>query len=339
MKKILYVVFVFMLYSCEKKPYDIKISDFRPELQTPLKKLAKEKELPFKDTTARSYIRDHSSKEELLQLLNSEHALLRVTAYRELVNRKEKDYFKILLGHLNDTTKVTWWYYEDAGGEFTVSDLLIRKAEEGNKLSKNEKRILVDSVLLKHSYLESSIWMIQDIEPQEKYYPIIKEKSQIKTNRCGEQLSACYALSKFKKKEDLQFLKGIFMKFQSPCEDWVFKAIENNPSEVYFPILEKYFSSVIKRKKQFSYDDLKYYCRAVAIYKNEKSLAILTELLKKTNYPDPWYFPHNQDNVFRAIHKYKAPVYENLYTKLRPKMSDFVIKYLDKPDFEERKNW
>ncbi|WP_337967512.1 hypothetical protein [uncultured Flavobacterium sp.] len=339
-KKTIAFIIILAFVSCvNKDPYPYKVSDFRTELEEPLKKLAQEKELPVRDTIARNYVRDHSSKEELLQLLNCNNPLLRVVAYRAIVNRKEKDYFKILLGHLNDTTKVTWWYYEDAAGEFTVSDLLVRKAEEANKLSKQEKKILVDSVLLKHAYLETSIWMIQDIEPQEKYYSIIKNKSKIKTDRCGDHLSACYALSKFKKKEDLVFLKNTFNDLESPCEDWIFKAIENNPNEIYFPVLEKYFKEVIRKKKPSSYEDLKYYCRAVAVYKNEKSLALLTELLKKSNYPDPWYFTDNQEYTFKAIHKYKSPVYQNLYKELKPKMSDFVFKYLDEPDYDDRKTW
>lgn len=339
-KKVIFVLIILTFLSCVNKDrYPYKVSDFRTELEGPLKKLATEKELPVKDTIAQNYIRDHSSKQELLQVLNCNNPLLRVVAYRAIVNRKEKDYFKILLGHLNDTTKIVWWYYEDAAGEFTVSDLLIRKAVDGNKLSKNEKKILVDSVLLKHPYLETAMWMIQDIEPQEKYYAIIKEKCKIKTNRCGEQLSACYALSKFRKKEDLALLKETFNKLENPCEDWVFKSIEENPQEIYFPILKKYYDTVIKKGKQFSSDDLKYFCRAVAVYKNEESLSLLMAILDKSNQSVNDYFKYNQDNVFRAIHKYKSPVYQKVYTQLKPKMSYYVIEYLDKPDYDDTKTW
>lgn len=340
MKKILCLFIISILFSCgRKEPYPNKISDFRNELQTHLKKLASEKKLPSTDTIARNYIEENCTKQELLKLLKCEDPLLRVIAYRTIVNRNDKDYFKILLGHLNDTSKVTWWYYEDASADFMVSDLLIRKAENSRKLTQVEKNILVDSVLLKHPYLDVSNWMINEIEPNEKYYSIIKQRSKLKTDRCGKQLGACFALSKFKKEEDLEFLKKTFSILEYPCENWIFKSIEENPNEIYFSLLKKYFDKNIKKKKQQSSDALKYYCRAVAAYKNKESLELLTEILNKNNYPDTWYFKYNEQDVFRAIHKYNAPIYKDLYKKLKPKMNDFVMEYLDKKDWKETKTW
>ncbi|MGO4822035.1 MULTISPECIES: hypothetical protein [unclassified Flavobacterium] len=337
MKKTVYIFIIFILFSCgNKKPYPNKISDFRPELQIPLNKLQKEKNLYSIDTIAGNFLKENCSKEELLKLLECEDPLLRFIAYKTIINRKEKDYFEILLGHLNDTSKV-FWSSGDLAGETMVSDLLIK--ETSGILTQNKKNILMDSVLLKHSYLENFTYMLQGVEPKEKYYSIIKKRCEKKDKyRCGIQLSACFALSKFKKNEDLEFLKNKFNNLESPCEDWIFKSIEQNPNEIYFPILEKYFYEIIKKKKQFSYDDLKYYCRAIAKYQNKESLALLTEILEKKNYPDTWYFNDNQDNVFRAIHKYKAPIYEDLYRKLKPKMSEFVMKYLDS-DLDNRKTW
>lgn len=339
MKKLSILFIAIILSSCgDKNPYPNEISDFRTELQEPLKKLAKEKSLPSHDTIARNFIEDNCTKEELVNIMKCESPILRVVAYKCIVNRNEKDYFEILLGHLSDTTKVEWWYYDDAGGNFMASDLMIRKAEAERKLNRVQKNILIDSVLLKHPYLEVADWMIVEIDPQEKYYSLIKQKAQLKTDDCG-QLGRCYALSKFRKKEDLNFLKEQFSKFDYPCDDYIFQSIEDNPNEIYFPILQKYMETVIKKQKQQGSDVLKYYCRAVAAYKNEESLALLNEVLNDKNYPDTWYFKYNVDDVFRAIHKHKAPVYDGLYSKLKPKMSSFVMKYLDKPDYSERKTW
>lgn len=322
----------------EKNPY--KISDFRPELKKHIQKIVDEKELLYKpDTLALNFLKDSCSKDELLKLINFENPLVRVQAYRAFVNRNEPEYFPILLNHLKDTTKVTWWYYNDAADEFMVSNLLIRKALENKKLSQDQKKILVDSVLLKHSYLDVSNWMIKEVEPDEKYYAIIKEKSKVKTDRCGEQLGACYALSKFNKKEDLEFLKSVFNNLENPCEDWIFKSIEENPNEIYFSVLKTYFNETIRKKEQFTSDDLKFYCQAVAKYKNQESLAILIDLTKKETYPDSWYLPHNKEYVFRAIHKYKSPIYDSLYHALKPQMNELVMKNLDTPDYDDRKTW
>ena len=341
MKKIAYIFIISLLFSCgREKPYPNKISDFRSELQIHLKKLASEKKLPSNDTIARNYIKENCTKEELLKLLICEDPILRVIAYRTLVNKNDKDYFKILLGHLNDTTKVTWWYYEDAGDNFMVSDLLIRKAVYSRKLTQTEKNILVDSVLLKHIYLPNSIGMMMDINPQEKYYSIIKTQSSKSSDEC-EKLAITYSLSKFKKENDVEFIKSNFKKFsENPnCNNYIFKSFEQFPKKEFFPILVKFFNEEIKKKKQFGYDALKYYCRAIAKYKSKESLELLTELLNKSNYPDSWYFNHNQEYVFRAINMYKSPIYDDLNKNLKPKMSEYVIKSIDNIDYEDRKNW
>lgn len=141
--KILLLLGIIFLAGCSgKEEYPYSISDFRSELRPHLKSLASEKSLPVKDTIARNCLEEKSTKEELIKLLNCDNALLRVVAYRAIVNRNEKDYFEILLGHLNDTTKVTWWYYDDVVGNFMVSDLMIRKVEHEKKtVTKSTKNI------------------------------------------------------------------------------------------------------------------------------------------------------------------------------------------------------
>ncbi|WP_298119425.1 hypothetical protein [Flavobacterium sp.] len=341
MKKIAYIILISILFSCgREKPYPNKISDFRSELQIHLKKLASEKKLPSSDTIARNFIKENCTKEELLKLLNCEDPILRVIAYRTLVNKNDKDYFKILLGHLSDTTKVEWWYYEDAADNFMVSDLLIRKAVDSRKLRQTEKNILVDSVLLKHIYLPNSIGMMMDINPQEKYYSIIKNQSSKSSDEC-EKLAITFSLSKFKKENDVEYIKNNFKKFsENPnCNNYIFKSFEEFPNKEFFPILVNFFNEEIKKKKQFGHDALKYYCRAIAKYKSQESLELLTQILDRKNYPDTWYFKYNEEFVFKAIHKYNDPIYDNLYKKLKPKMSTFIMEYLDKPDYEERKTW
>lgn len=324
----------------QKEKYPYKISDFRPEFKKHIQKIITEGQLSYEpDTLTLNFLKDSCSKEELLKLMNFENPLVRVSAYIAIVNRNEPNYFSILLNHLDDTTKVTWWYYDDAADKFMVSDLMIRKALESRNLSQDEKQILVDSILLKHSYLDVSNWMIQEIEPNEKYYSIIKKKSKVKTDRCGEQLGACYALSKFNKKEDLKFLKSVFNNLESPCEDWIFKSIEEKPNEIYFPVLKTYFNETIRKKKQQTYDDLKLYCRAVARYKNQNSLDILVALTKKETYLNSWYLTDNKEYVFRAIHKYNSPIYDSLYNAIKPQMDELVMKHLDAPDYDDIKTW
>lgn len=329
------LILIVLSISCTRnEQYPYKISDFRSDLRKQLEKLATDNHVPAKDKTATSFLEKECTKEELLQILNCENPILRVISYRTIVNRKEKDYFKILLSHLNDTAKVTWWYYDDAAGSFSVSDIMIRNAEEGNKLSPKEKKELVDSVLLKHPYIAISTWMIQDIDPQEKYYSLIRKRANIETADCGEQMSSCYALSKFKKQEDVPFLKEKFSKCALACPDLVFKSIIAFPDSLFLPILNKYFESYIRKKKQQSFDELKNYCLALAQYRNQQSLAILTSLTKEKTYPDSWYLPQNKENVFKALQKFPSPLYDKLYRELKLQIHDLSPNL-----FESRKTW
>ncbi|WP_207758849.1 hypothetical protein, partial [Flavobacterium branchiophilum] len=344
MKKITYIFIISILFSCgREKPYPNKISDFRTELQIHLKKLASEKKLPSSDTIARNYIKKNCTKEELLKLLKCENPIIRVIAYRTLVNKNDKDYFKVLLGHLNDTTKVTWWYYEDACDDFMVSDLLIRKAEDSRKLTQTEKKVLVDSVLMRHPYLKVSNWMLQDIEPNEKYYSIIKQRSNVKTDRCGEQLGACYALSKFKKTTDVKLLKNVFLNSDKDCVEWIFKSIENFPNNEFFPILQKYYEKSIVNKlspDENVSDELLYFCRAIAAYKNKEGLKMLEYIEKNNTYINkPYWPPYNKRYVFKAINKFKSPIYSKLLDKIRPTLNNEEMKHIFEPEYDEIKTW
>lgn len=331
MKATFFLFFAICFYSCTD------IDQFRPELQIKIDKLSKERELGYNDSTSLAFLKDSCSKEELLRLLNHKKPIIRILSYRALANRNDEDLFEILKTHLSDTAKITWWYYDDAAGEFTISDLMIRKAER--KLSPAQKDTLIDLVLLNHNYLDISNWMIQDIKPNSNFYPIIKRKAITPSERCGIQMGATYALSKFKKREDIELLKNNFKNCDKVCSDWVFKAIETFPDTAFYSVLTSYFENRIKKEKQSSSDDLKYFCRAIAQYPNQNSLSILIALTKKETYPDSWYLSYNKEYVFRGIHKYHSALYERLYSELKPDMSDYVLDYLDKPDYDDYTTW
>lgn len=336
-------VFIFTLitlFGCgQVKKYAVETTDIKPRLIYYLSHNTIEEFLsPQMDTIATNYFRDSCTKDELLDVLNCEMPKYRIAAFCALVNFNEPDYFTILLNHLDDTTKITWWPCDDVQSESYISDLMIRKATEN--LTQNQKDSLVYKVLNKHIYLESAQWMMEDIKPQDKYYSIIKTQCQIKSDDC-HHLSLTFALAKFKRQEDIPLIKNNFAKYTDNyyCNAYIFRSIIAFPDTAFFPLLTKYFETEIKKKKQDTSDDLKYYCLAVAMFKNTSSLEILTALTKKDTYPDSWYLPYNKEYVFTAMHKYPSPIYDNLYKELKPQMSDFVIEYLDKPDYNDETTW
>lgn len=321
--------------------YSYQISDFKPNLRGHIQRIIDKGHLPYTtDSLTMSFLEDSCTKDELISLLNFESPLVRVVAFRAIVNRNEPDYFPILLSHLDDTVKVEWWYFDDAANDFMVSDLMIRKVESDKKLSRLQKDSLIDVVLTHHQYLKTAEWMINDIEPKDKYYSNIRSMAQRKLNDCHD-LSNTYALAKYKKQEDIPLIKKNFSEFSDNpfCNNNYFMAFEVFPDTAFFPYLVKYFDKFVKKQKQDYSKDLKYYCRAVAQYRTKQSLSILIALTKKGTYPDSWYLKYNQEYVFKAIYKYKSPIYDSLFNALKPRMSEFVMKYIDKPDYDEYPTW
>jgi hypothetical protein len=330
---------IFLFVSCkEEKKYPYASADFRTELKIRLDKVASAVQIPNnQDTSITHFLYRDCSKEELIKMLSFDGPVVRVMAYNALVERREKDYFSILLRHLDDTAKITWWYFDDAADEFMVSDMMIQKALPA--MNKHQKNKLVDKVLMKHPYLITSNWMIQDIEPNAKYYSIIKSRTTEKSDRCGYPMGANYALSKFKKPQDVPFLKSNFREGDEACSNWTFRAIERFPNPAFSDILTDYFETDIKKKKQFGSDDFKYYYRALAAYKSVESLKILTALTKKETYPYDYYLSFNKEFIFKAIHKHNCPLYKQLYAELKSQMEDHVLDGLDDLEYDEWEKW
>ncbi len=330
---------IVLFFSCnEDKKYPYVSTDFRPELKAQLDKIALATVLPDQpDTAITHFLYNDCSKKELVKLLAFDGPVVRVMAYEALLKRREKDFFSILMHHLDDTAKITWWYCNDAADQFMVSDIMIQLANPG--IETKQKQKIVEKVLLKCPYLVTSNWMIQDIEPNERYYSIIKSRATEKSDRCGYPMGANFALSKFRKPKDVLFLKNNFLKGDEVCIDWTFRAIECFPDTSFYDVLIRYFAKNVKRKKQFASDDLAFYCRAVAVYKNVESLKILTDLTKKETYPYDYYLSYNKEAVFKAILKHKCPLYKKLYEELKPQMTEYFLDNLEDLEYEEWKSW
>lgn len=336
------LIFAFLsltVVSCvrfEKYPY--KTSDFRPELRKHLQSIIAEKTLLYSETSTSYFLRDSCSKDELLKLMLFKEPLVRLKAYRAIVFRSDIDQFPILLNHLDDTSKVMWGTSDHTSDSVTVADIMIGTSR--TFLTKPQKNKLIDVVLTKHFYLGNAQWIIADIEPQERYYSTIKKLAQKKLNSCFDP-NYTLGLAKFKKQTDIPLIKKNISVFDQniSCFYNNFNVIEAFPDTAFFPILTNYFEQIIKVHKQKDSYELHYYCRAVAQYRNAKSLAILIALTKSETYPDSVYLEKNKEYVFRAIHKYKSPIYDNLYNTLKPQMDDYIIERLDEISPRDEKFW
>lgn len=340
MKIVLKIIFfLIFIISCKEERYKNEISDFRKELRPSLESLSNEESLPTNDTVARNFLEENATKDELIKLMDSKNPLLRIIAYKSIVNRQEPEYFDLLLGHLSDTARVNFWVFEDELQYKQASDLMIRIAHFQNGLSPIQKKYLVEKVLLEHPYLNISTWMIQDINPDEKYYNLIKSRAQTKREFCRDQLSACYALSKFKKNVDVDLLYKIFdenlKNFE--CIKLIFRSIETFPNEKFYSLLERYFEMKIKGKlssKENINDEVLYFSRAVASYKNQNAVSILKYIERNNTYINhPYWPPANKKYVYKAMLINYDPVYDDLIQQLQ---KEFDKEELDRIGYLRR---
>ncbi|SHL91070.1 hypothetical protein [Chryseobacterium polytrichastri] len=348
MSRSIYLFLILLVFISCKKEYEVE--DFRKELRPYLARLSKEKFVPVSDTMAKSFLEKNAKKDELIKLMDAKNPLLRVIAYRAIVNKSEPEYFDLLIKHLDDTAKVTWQYYEDASGVFTVSDLMIRKAYDENGLSPIQKKYLVEKVLLEYPFLDVSNWMIKDVDANEKYYNLIKYKSKVENeDKCGDQLIACYALSKFNKKEDVNFLYNVFHNsINGYCVESIFKSIEAFPDKIFFKLLKDYFEKNIKNKltsKENITDDVLYFARAVASYENKDALDMLKYIEQNNTYINrPAWPPSNKIYVLKAVTIHYNKIYDELIKKIKNEMNDCDLKNLGFSNYEllennDKKDW
>lgn len=345
-KQLIIPLLAFALCSCHnsnnKYPYAIK--DFREKLQPHLIKMV-EKGIVMGGDSALQHM---ATDAELERLGRSEHPILRAAAFREMLKRKSFTHFDIVMKHLDDTALV----FTDAG-EFgiwdrTVSDDILQEAEWKTREAKGKT---VDEVLKKHNYLRSAYIILDELEPQEKYYPFIKDMATRPRNLdpyegyelgFGDIEYALYGLAKFKKKEDAEIIKNRLMEHVWELSDVSFRFMKEYPDTAYFDVLQTYhrrqfykFSG--NRPHGFSGfpadraapED---FIQALVVQQSEKSARLLDTML--TYLPKHTYLPDKEtilNEVIKAIWEHPCPAYAKLREKIKPKAEDLLKSQISIP--------
>jgi hypothetical protein len=336
-KYLILPILIVLFSSCkneQKNTYAIR--DFRKSLHPFLVKIVTEGIVRDYDSAEIKIIKDN----ELLDLSKSENPVLRATAFREILERNNLNHFDLLMNHLNDTAIVP----TDAG-EFgiwyrTVSDDILYNANWETVESKNRT---VEQVLTKHNYLRSAYFILNDLEPQEKYYPYIKDMAtrprrlDIEGNELdfGDIEYALYGLAKFKKHEDIQIIKKQMMRFVWRLSDVSFKLMKEFPNPDYFDVLRNYHYRMFygfsgNRPHGFSGfiadraapED---FIQALVVQQSDHSARLLDTMLnilpKRTCMPD-------KENIIReviiAIWEHPCPAYARLREKIKPKAEEIM---------------
>ncbi|WP_162944922.1 hypothetical protein [Flavisolibacter nicotianae] len=337
-KQLTTLLLMFIFYSCNnssKYPYAIK--DFGKKLQPYLVKIVDKGIVMHSD----SALRHMATDAELERLGMSEHPILRATAFREMLQRKSFNHFDILMAHLDDTALV----FTDAG-EFGIWDRKVSDdiLQEAAWKTKEAKAKTVDQVLTKHNFLRSAYIILEDLEPQQKYYPFIKDMATRQRRvdpyggdevPFGDLEYALYGLSKFKRQADIDIIKQRLMANIWKLSRTSFRLLKEYPDTAYFDVLQTYhhrqfykFSG--KRPGGFSGfpsdraapED---FIQALVAQQNEKSAGlldtILTYLPKYTSLSDK----ESIINVLiEEVWDHPCPAYAALRQKIKPKAEELA---------------
>ncbi len=323
------LIVVISTSSCNNKDgYNYAIKDFRKPLQPFLTEIVSRGIIKHYD----SVLRFMATDKELLQLSQSEHPALRAAAFRELFEKKSFNHFELLMNHLEDKAMVI----EDMG-EFgykflTVSDYILLKATWKNEQEKNKT---IDAVITKHNYLAAAYEILEQIEPQEKYYPFIKKMAERKyeyyevggfVHNTENIAYALYGLAKFKKKEDIKLIKEQLLYYYPELNENCFRLMKEFPDTAYMQVYEAYyprrFYKTICREKDV--DKATDFINSIAGYKNERSANILDSILNRKP------FINCEGDVSRLKKAVNWAIWNNdckAYNKLRKQIEKKISEY------------
>lgn len=279
------VVLPLLVCSCkENNKYRYAIKDFKQSIQPYLTNIVSKGVVMARD----SALQHLATNEELINLAQSEHPVLRASAFREMLERNSFNHFEILMNHLDDTAIVATDEGEWGILHKTVSDELIEVATWKDSSDRNKT---IEQVITKHNYLRSAYTILSKIKPQEKYYPFIKEMA-IRERRSitgydkpwtGDLELALYGLASFKKVEDIKTIKTLLLDNAWNMHAYSFKTLKEFPDTAYLDVFDKYYKDFFYGNvyNDRSVENAIHFVEAIATYKNDRSAKILEAILAK----------------------------------------------------------
>jgi hypothetical protein len=266
-----------------------------------------------------------ATDDELMQLGQSEHPVLRASAFREMLHRKSINHFNILMNHLDDTATVA----TDAG-EFgiryrTVSDDILQEAKWKTKEDKNKT---INEVITRHNYLKAAYTILSQIEPQEKYYSFIKGMATRRTNyeeAFDEIEDALYGLAKFKKKDDIKIIKEQLLENCWGISYSSFRLMTEFPDTSYLQVYEKYYPRNFYRticKEQHTSKAVAF-INSIATYKTQRSSKILDSILNKKPFVNcPADTSNIRQELMYAIWNNECEAYSKLRKQIEKRIQE-----------------
>lgn len=344
LKYLLLLTLIALFSSCKNEQgYTYAIKDFRKSIQPFLFNIVSTGIVTYHDRTQINAITD----DELIQLGMSENPVLRATGFREMLQRKSFNHFDILMHHLDDSAIVA-----TNAGEFgiwyrTVSDDILHEATWETVEAKNKT---IDQVITKHNYLRSAYTILGQLEPQEKYYPYIKDMATRprRLSDDGYELDfdyieyALYGLAKFKRPGDINVIKKQMLQNIWKLSDMSFRIMQEFPDSTYFEVLQGYYRRQFYRfsgnrpggfsgfvADRAAPED---FIQALVIQQNDRSANLLDTMIH--HLPLQTCMPDKENiinEVVTAIWEHPCSAYTRLREKIRPRAEEILKRQVSIP--------
>jgi hypothetical protein len=318
LKLLILLCFCFCTGSCrQKNSTGTAIKDFRPALQQELTALVTGGVAGwygFADSVI--------TNEELNALAVSEHPLIRIEALEEMLRRPSFNGVELIREHLNDTALISVSHGEFGFVRRFVSDKLLEDMRWKNKAQRDE---IGNLVLLQHSYLSSAYIIAPLLEPLPRYYDQIKD--MLKRQRSYEDLEpALYALARYKKKQDISFIKEMLRKNHYWFTEISFQLMRDFPDTSYMKILGTYaFDLMYHQQEKYLPPHVEIntlrdeFFQTLAFYKSNESARTLSWVISEE---PKWQLPNGEyifrESVYRAIYQNACPAYDSLLKVVTP---------------------
>lgn len=260
------------------------------------------------------YLRDSANLENLLTLVESDNPNIKIYAFAALVSRDYKDCFSLVVNNLRDTTKVDLISTDEQWNSY-IGDIFLNISV--SKFSTEQKDSLKNLILKNYNYLESIKDILLFQQKDQVSYKLIKSIAL----RRNDEFSII-ALSRFNNPNDINLILNGFDRLKYYSGTFIFfKAIELYPEESFYDKLLSYSEKI--KTHSYSMNDYMYYYYALARYPNTRTLKLLTKFCDKKNYSSTGCWESNLIHIYKAITKYKNPVYHKLIKDIEGQFSNF----------------
>lgn len=256
-------------------------------------------------------LKRNASVAELTALTNHPNGVVRCYSFWALLPLKNVDLFTIVKNHLSDDA-IVQTQFGCIGDDEKVGDFYLQlvtadyEDEEVKLLSKKQLKVLDSLLIYSENNLNMRFDAISKAEPTKALYPKIRELVIKENNQ-----SALVTLSRYQKENDIELILSNKTNEESGVF-YTYRAIQNFPNPQFLPFLEK---KLIQTLNDYHYEnEWRELYKAIAIYKNEKSIELLNIPFTKVQRKD--IKKYHIEFVYDAILLNKCELYDNLFWKI-----------------------